>query len=195
MKTKPILVILSGNLCTGKSTLSNKFAQNDSFQILKSREVLKKIAPEDYVSKFQTVREGLINYALELDKHTNGSWIADNLHHEIFEKGKVILDCIRLISQLEALKRKFNDLVNIYHIHLKCSDNILSQRFSDRDENKRNNIEISETDFSEAKEHIIELQSSELESYANLVIETDNISKDDVYNKVVLYLKLNKIGD
>lgn len=190
MKTKPILIILSGSLCTGKSTLSNNLAEHNDFVIFKSREVLKKLAPAEFVSKHTTVREGLIDYALELDRQTNGSWIADNLPNEIIETGKVILDCIRLISQLEALRNKFNTTANIYHIHLKCSDNILSQRFSERDENKRENIVNSENDFSEAKEHIIEQQSAELEPYADLVISTDFATTDDVFSKVKSKIEL-----
>lgn len=185
MKSKPMLIILSGSLCTGKSTLSNNLAEHNDFVIFKSREVLKKIAPTEFISKHSTVREGLINYALDLDRLTNGSWIADNLPYEIIETGKVILDCIRLISQLEALLNKFNTTANIYHIHLKSSDNILSQRFSVRDENKRKNIVNSENDFSEAREHIIEQQSAELESYADLVINTDYITKIQVYETVI----------
>jgi adenylosuccinate synthase len=184
MITKPILIILSGYLCTGKSTLSYNLAEHNEFVIFKSREVLKKLAPEEFVSKHTTVREGLINYALELDKQTNGSWIADNLPYEVIERGKVILDCIRLKSQLNALRSKFNTTATIYHIHLKCSNNILSQRFAERDENKRKNVTTSEKDFSEAREHIIEQQSVELESYADLVISTDFATTDEVFLKV-----------
>lgn len=184
MATKPILIILSGSICTGKSTLSNNLAERNGFIVFKSKDVLKKLAPAEYVSKHETVREGLINYALELDKQTNGSWIADGLTFEIVETGKVIVDCIRLISQLEALKKKFNSIANIYHIHLKCSDNILSERFSARNENKRKNTINSETDFSKAKEHIIEQQSVKFELCADYLILTDFVTTDEVFIKV-----------
>lgn len=192
MKRKPVLILLSGNLCTGKSTLSDNLARHNGFIIFKSREVLRKLTPTEYISKYATEREGLINYALELDEQTMGSWVADNLSFETIKTGKVVLDCIRLVSQLKALKKKFNTAATIYHVHLKCSENGLMKRFSERDENKRENILISNIDFQQAKEHLIEQQSIELEPYADILISTDSITTDEVFFQVIAkFLKDN----
>ena len=185
MEQRNNFIVLSGNLCTGKTSLAKSLNELNNFKLFMTREILKKLAPPSFLSKYHTEREGLINYSIELDKNENGQWIADNISLKTVSNHNIIVDSIRLISQLRALDNKFKPISRFFHIHLKCTDEILSQRFAARNENKRENITNSIHDFYKAKEHIIELQSSELEVYADMVIITDMFSSADIYNQVI----------
>lgn len=184
MEKISILILLSGSLCTGKSTLSDNLVKHLGFETIKSRSILKLITPKDVLSQYETIREALITYAIELDEKTNGSWLANSIDLESIMNKLIVFDSIRLNSQLKAFKVRFSLTTQIIHIHLKCTDKVLQERFVGRNENNRNNDGLSEHDFLKAKEHILELQSSELEPYADRIIITNDFTPEQVFKEV-----------
>jgi adenylosuccinate synthase len=176
---KTTFLVLSGRICTGKSTLANLFKSKNDYEIIMTRDILKRLAPATFLSKFKTEREGLINYSLTLDREQDGKWIAENI---TLNNHNSVIDSVRLVSQLQALKYKFTSYTNMLHVYLKASDETLSRRFAARNENKRTDAACAILDFNNAKEHDVELKSNELEQYADIVLTTDLLSIEEAYN-------------
>lgn len=179
-----ILLLLSGSLCSGKSTLTQKLIVEGGANCVRSREILSALAPKDFLKRYETLREGLISYAQHLDEQTHGSWIAEQLHSDQLRDKFTVLDAIRLRSQFDCIREKFRGKLDVLHVHLKASDAILSRRFGERNENSREATQAVAKDYIESKEHLIEAKSAELESFADLVILTDELSPEEVYSKV-----------
>lgn len=124
----------------------------------------------------------------QLDKKTNGNWVVDGVLKKLGSVDQntnrlIVIDSIRIEPQLQALRRAFD--VKVIHVHLEAHDDELAKRYSRR-----------KGDFEEFPEYIrvrqnhTEKQVRSLSKIADVVIETDRCTPDDVLVRVTARLGL-----
>ncbi len=178
-----LIVLLSGRICTGKSTLANHLVKRYGFQRFSSRECLqrqKERAPVD--------RRGLQDFGDELDRKTRGAWLRDELGKEIRAVPQdvgVIVDSVRIQEQIDRFREGYRPL--IVHVHLDCSDRELARRYR-----KRGSQNVKElASFAETIENKTEASVRQLKIDADISIRTDYSTQDDVLVRVACLLGLH----
>jgi adenylosuccinate synthase len=178
-----LIVLLSGRIGTGKSTLANHLVKRYGFCRFSSRESLqrqKECAPTD--------RRGLQNLGDKLDKKTHGAWLRDDLEREIRAVPNdvcVIVDCVRVQDQIDRFRESYRPL--IVHVHLDCSDTELERRYKNR--RAKNVKELSS--FAETVKNKTEASVRKLKGDADIAIRTDHSTQEDVVVRVACHLGLH----
>src|SRR5258708_7032221 len=100
-----LIVLLSGRICTGKTTLANRLVDRYGFRRFSSREYLqrkRKRAPTD--------RRDMQNFGDELDRRTRGAWLRDGLEKDIRalpSDCSVIVDSVRIQKQIDRFRESY----------------------------------------------------------------------------------------
>ena len=175
------IVILSGQISSGKTTLSKGLSKHYGMKIFKTSEILKdKIGREK-----QIVRRILQEKGDKLDWETGGKWVLDELNSWIGQQKNVhgvIVDSARIKEQIVYLKDYF--WPHVAHIHLTAHKNELEHRFKSR----RNGILDKESEYSGIKQNQTESQIEELAKIADLVIDTKRSTERDVLTRAICYV-------
>src|SRR5260370_28934100 len=124
---KPRVVVISGRVGAGKSTLANKLRDHANAELIKSKELIQSLLPRTgrHRRAWQVAGQ-------KLDKTTGGRWLADALNERVMRGGAVPLvavDAVRIPSQIHFLRQSGWAVV---HVHLEASDTTLSARYSQR---------------------------------------------------------------
>lgn len=167
-----IILLLTGPIASGKSTLCNDLAANFRFKVLKTNKLLKERAAEKSESRGKLQQSGE-----DLDIQTKGAWVRDGLRRFIEplpEDARVIVDSCRILAQIDTIRDAFG--LRVFHIHLTAPDDVLKKRF-----NRRKKKSFKEAiSFEEAKKDPTESKVEELAIVADVVIDTERSLADDV---------------
>lgn len=186
MRNEKLIVLLSGEICTGKSKLCESLEQNFGFTILKSKEALKQIASE----RNKHLKEGRISLQRlgeSLDKETEGTWLRDFFQREILDNDRVVIDASRLLSQIDAFRQAYGH--RVFHIHLEASAAELQKRYlvrKDVDDTEEKLLAL----YAKVKADKTEKQVNTLEKKADIVINTERNKPADVFIRVCGFLKI-----
>lgn len=177
------IVALSGPICSGKSTLAKLLVEKNGAIKVKTNEILRDLKPNAKASRF-----GLQKLGDQLDKQTNGKWVADGVLRKLGPidhnaNQLIVIDAIRIEPQLLELRRAVDVLV--VHIHLEANDAALADRYSKRDG------DIQEfPNYEKARQNRTEKHVQSLANIADVVIETDRCTPDDILVRVTARLGL-----
>jgi adenylosuccinate synthase len=175
------IVLLSGPISVGKTTLADELCAHLNMDIFKTREVLER---EGIVNRFKN-RKSLQQAGEHLDKMTRGAWVRDELvkwlnsHPDI---RSVVVDSVRILDQINVIRRAFGP--KVIHVHLTAPIKDLERRFSKRIKVGR---EIKTT-YAKAHEDPTEKQVESLKSFADIVIDTKRCTAEDVLVRVSSHL-------
>src|SRR5437868_4878152 len=96
------IVLLSGKIASGKSTLSTGLQQSFGAHVVKTKEIIRRLA-----KNLPLERVSLQDYGEQLDRETGGQWVADavlsdvkNLPHDAL----LIVDAIRIVEQADRIR-------------------------------------------------------------------------------------------
>jgi adenylosuccinate synthase len=126
-------------------------------------------------------------YGNRLDKRTNGQWVCDALvrhQHEFVDGGPIVVDAVRILKQVEAIRKAFGD--RAYHIHLEAPVNVLAGRYAKR--SSPGFVELASYD--EVGKDSTERRIEELSHSADVVIDTSRCTPDDVLIRAASHLGL-----
>lgn len=124
------IVVLSGPIAVGKSTLAEGLAQHMNMHHLRTRQMLLAEAKSRGVT-LGLDRKDLQIYGQELDYLTSYGWLANRVSQQAMSGGNgVIVDSIRAVEQAAVL-RKWQDL-EVVHIHLEGDPDTLHTRYKKR---------------------------------------------------------------
>lgn len=169
------VVVLSGQIATGKSTLARNISDLFAGVHISTSSLLKKALEQRGV--VTTDRVLFQSEGESLDRDTNGSWVAEVIPTPT-PGSVVVVDSIRVAEQVASLRSKFGP-GRVFHIHLIANDDDLKARFENRGE-------IASYEVS--KSHHIEAQVDSLSPLADLVCDTSRLTPDDILYMVAGYL-------
>jgi len=174
---KPRIIVLSGSVCSGKSTLAALICKKADAKLAKTKTMLAEISGKNITSRSVLQRTGTA-----IEKNSNGRWIAEHVSHLLYSDqnlGLVVIDSAHTKEQVQSLR---NGLWSVTHVHLEASDDVLDTR-SDYDSLSSHAKKV------EIKSRRSISSSKELSSVADVVIQTDRCNADDVYARVIARLE------
>jgi adenylate kinase family enzyme len=174
------LIVLSGPVCAGKTTLAIQLAALGA-QHLEVRALLRAQASIPLES-----REALQQFGASLEAETQGRWVADSVTTAAAE-GTTILDAARTAAQVEACRRL--QIPRIIVVHLSASRDERARRYGAR--------KTGDPADSGGVDHFASIASDEIEtnaealrSVAELVVDTTDVDPMSVFRTVATYVGL-----
>jgi adenylosuccinate synthase len=178
------IVLLSGRVSTGKTTLSTGLVKWFGAHVLKT----KKLIAEAAGKKLEAERGAHQRYGQLLDRKTDGEWVARSLTR--FVEGLdgnavIVVDAVRIIEQVRAIRRAYGGIV--FHIHLDAEPEALIKRYK-RKQRSKGFKEFSS--YAELSSNRTEKHVQSLASEADAVIKTDRCTENDVVMRAAAHLRL-----
>lgn len=178
-----LIVVVSGPVAGGKSALARALAKRFDGVRFSTRELLTPHLGTDETA----TRQALQRIGADLDERTDGRWVADQLSRPIFDAPSrlVIVDSVRLASQIEGLRQSFGSEVR--HVHVAASRTTCASRYEERRE--RSEVEEADT-YADVMADPTEANVDRLEAMADIAVDTDRDGPDDVVIRVAAQLGL-----
>lgn len=159
----PLVMVLSGAVGGGKSTLAEAVGQAVSALRISTRKLI--IERTGVPSE----REALQQAGDDLDRQTDCQWVADEVALESAESDAdvIIVDAVRRTEQVEHLRRRFKD---VRHVHVTASPEQLLSRHLSR------NGEVDEpVSYEQVRKNATEQGVERLAAIADVVIDTGRL--------------------
>lgn len=167
----PRIVALAGPVCAGKTTLANTLAKRFDAQVLAAREVIMK------ASSGGGDRRALQRAGRALEQRTQGRWLAEAAADLGAEN--LVVDAARTPDQARALLETARKAVLVY---LAASEETCRRRYAERVDPADLGV-----DFDRMVAGELPLQP-ELRALADLVIDTDRVSVEEVADSAAHFL-------
>jgi adenylosuccinate synthase len=175
------IVLLSGPIGSGKTTLCRQLEERFGLVALKTKEYIR-----DQRKRLRLERAALQRYGDKLDRQTKGAWVRDalvRLVNALDEEKSVIVDAVRIEPQIEAIRQAYGP--RVFHIHLHATDAVLERRYHER------KADIKElTTYSDVKKNKTEREVTRLAEIADVVIDTERCTEHDVLVRASSHLGL-----
>jgi adenylosuccinate synthase len=186
MRKGKLIVLLSGEIGVGKSSLCENLKQRFGFATLKSKEALRQIGLENQ-HRIKEGRGGLQKFGENLDKETSGSWLRDFFQKDILQYNAVVVDAVRILEQIDSFRQAYGQ--SVIHIHLMSSPEELQKRFVKRNEISSSEEKLIEL-YKKVKNDRTEKQVPSLLGKADLVINSERSKEEDVLIRAAGFLKI-----
>ncbi|MFC7530126.1 adenylosuccinate synthetase [Actinoplanes sp. GCM10030250] len=191
MKSPLRIIVVSGQVGAGKSTLAEALERRFQARRLSTKDALRNLAA-DTARQLPNERRALQDFGAELDERTAGRWVADatvELLGEYPAAELVIIDAVRLHSQVERLREAFTSAVT--HVHVYAPDDELARRYQERG----NSSGITELkSYDEVKAHATEANVHKLKAEADIAVDSQRCVPEDVLTRVAAALGLYGSG-
>lgn len=176
---RPIILVLSGSIAVGKSTLTAGLMKRFDFFDVSSSMLMRQLLP----SSSARTREELQQCGEELDKATNGAWLAKALER-VSPVGnmRTVVDCVRTADQIAHIRKQYGSCV--VHVHLAAPTEKLEQRYLKRAP------EPYSGSYGVFAKNTTEAGVPSLAHIADVVVDTTNCAPDDVLVRVAGHLGL-----
>lgn len=183
----PRIVVLSGPVGAGKSTLGRNLADEFGLAYVRTQDLMRDVADERGVT-LEAERRAMQEFGEKLDVETGGGWVADQIAALVagarVAGGLVVVDAVRVIGQIDALRSAFPSKVT--HIHVHAPALVLASRYAARDDSGL--VELSS--YEEVAKNATEANVSTLAEDADVSIDTSRSSARDVLARAVAALGL-----
>ena len=176
----PKLVLLSGPICSGKSTLAKSLAEKFGFERLKTTRF---VIGRKRGGK--TGRRALQLYGQKLDSMYGGMWLAEDVGQIVRSmESNVIVDSVRTKDQVEALRNAYGR--KVVHVHLHAPLEVLTERYANK-----GSIQTGELkSYAETQKNRTEKNVGKLGAISDISINTNRCSVEDVFERVASLLGL-----
>ena len=166
------VVLLSGPIASGKTTLARLLADRFGFCVVSTRELLLRHVGED--------RWSLQAAGASMDDSTGGRWVSDGLvrlRRQSSAEVSFVVDSVRTLDQIWWVRDAFGS--SVQHVHLTAAVKVLSDRYGSRSEGYR---------YQDVSDHSVEQGVNLLEASAGLVLDTGSLTPELVLEMVVDHL-------
>ncbi len=177
------LVVLSGPVAAGKTELAQQLHDRYRAHVLRTSDLLR-----EYVGARQADRRALQLAGQRLDRETGGRWVIDALIRrcaDVDDDTVVVVDSVRIQDQINAIRTAFGR--RVVHLHLTASEETLSGRYEKRKAEGRPGELAS---YKELRSNRTERLVPRLARDADIVIDTDRNSPDDILVRAATHLRL-----
>jgi len=184
-----LIVLISGNVSAGKTTLSDGLRRQYNASRVKTKEALQDLALKKLKTELPSERKALQEFGSQLDKETRGEWVLGALKKHIndakvADDDVVVVDAVRILDQIKAIRRSYQFAVK--HIHLEAPPTALARRYK-----TRGNTSVRELPtYAEVGRNLTESRVADLRGSADFVVDTERCTPDDVLVRVATYLGL-----
>lgn len=184
-----LIVLISGSVSSGKSTLSEGLQKQYEATCVKTKDVLRDLALKKLKRGLPPERRALQEFGTQLDDETKGEWVLTALKTHIgqaqgVEHGIVIVDAVRILPQIKAIRRAYHFAVK--HVHLEASATALAKRYRSR----RDPAVKELPSYSQVEQDPTESRVKSLRDSADFVVDTERCTPDDVLVRVATFLDL-----
>ena len=186
------IVLLSGSVASGKTALWQQLMKSfpaERIHVLRTKNVMRELAPKKLGRELPAERRAMQDFGDQLDRETSGQWVRDALTSLINEYVSseaspiFVVDAVRILRQVKAIREAYGYSVN--HIHLKAPEHELAARY------KRRSGDLRELkSFRDLVKNPTEAAVNELEKSADIVVDTQACTPDDVLVKTATHLGL-----
>lgn len=179
------VVVLSGPVASGKSTLAQSLVDRFHFVRVRTHELIRTLKPEVPLE-----RKPLQDAGEALDRDTGGTWLSRGLEARLAQEAEgvsVVVDSVRIKGQIDAVRDAYGPIVT--HVHLTASVEDLAERYRTR------RSDLGEfPSYDAVRADPTEAQVESLHSFADVVIDTVRSSPEDVFARVASRLRLYGAG-
>lgn len=191
MAQRKIILLLSGEIASGKTTLAQSLNGAFDFNMFKTRAAIKELGKKQLKGK-PPERDFLQKFGTSLDKKDDGKWVLDYFQNDFnfsFDSSPyAVVDAVRMGGQVTHFRKAYSYVV--VHIHLTASAACLQKRFLERDEVAHLSRKAALDKYHDAKADLTESRVHHLAKEADLTINTELCSKDDVFYRAASFLRL-----
>ena len=176
-----LVVILSGPVNAGRTTLAEGLARRFGAEVLRTHHILRARFPRRSATRRSLQRAGQ-----ELDRETDGRWVADALVEAAAGApldALIVLDSVKIHGQIEAIRRAFGPKVR--HIHLTAPVETLARRH----EGRRTRPGEPEQ-YAEVQRNATERKVDRVAAEADVVVDTDRTTAEGVLARAAAQLGL-----
>ena len=177
------IILLSGPVASGKSTLSRFLEHQFGMTVLQTRELITRSLDQD-----RAVHRGdLQSEGERLDRETGGAWVRDGLKRVldgVTVENAAVVDAVRTLDQVRILRDTYGSAVS--HIHLTASDQTLSSRYQAR---SFGSDKSGLSAYSYMRQNETESMVDSLSAVANIVIDTDVNDKAETFHIACVFLR------
>jgi adenylosuccinate synthase len=180
------IVLLSGSVSAGKSTLSEQLHGQFDFYELKTKLLIKQLARKKLGKELLADRRTMQLFGERLDKESDGKWVLDALKKVVRKapSQSVIVDSVRILKQIRSIRQAYG--FTVVHIHLTAPEEILSARYLKRRVTGFRELKS----YSEVERNPTEARVDELRDAADVVIDTAQCTHADVLVRAATHLGL-----
>lgn len=184
-----LIVLISGNVGVGKTTLSDGLRERYGATIVKTKEILKTLAAKRVKAGLPAERRALQEFGERIDVDTKGEWVLNALKKHIAEtrmaqEAVVVVDAVRILPQIKAIRRAYQFAVK--HVHLEAPPATLAKRYK-----SRTNVGVKELPtYSDVGQNPTESGVGELRQSADFVVDTERCTPEDILVRTATYLGL-----
>lgn len=176
------IVVVSGRVASGKSSLAKQLCSQFRGKRYSTHTMLVKRLGGDEAGRRKLQEEGE-----RLDKRTRGSWVRDDLSRDIYsleDYTLAVVDSARIIGQINYLRESFGR--RVIHIHTTASEKTIRSRYTARRKERKGEL----PSYSEVIKDPTEAQVESLADHADLLIDTDRCTPQDVLVRAARALSL-----
>lgn len=176
------IVLLSGPVCAGKSTLAKLLAQRYGTIHIRTQDFLRAID-----STVENSRDALQELGEKLDRKTKGAWVRDSLVTSMGTDGLTVtrvLDAVRIASQVNAIRQSYGR--RVIHIHLTAPLEELTKRYRSRTTSAMKEL----GSYKRVRENLTEAAVEELAEIADIVIDSKRCREEDVLVRAASHIGL-----
>lgn len=180
------VIVLTGPVVGGKTSLAQLLHDRFGFRIVKTRELITSARPH-----LKNERKALQRAGDRLDRETDGRWVADQLARETMDlapEATVIVNSARIQEQIDGIRRAFGR--QTVHIHVTAPDHVLEARYIAR----HGSVEELPT-YAEVRQNRTERRVERLAATADIVIDSALCTREDVFVRAASALHLYGGGD
>ncbi|WP_144289878.1 AAA family ATPase [Ideonella sp. A 288] len=168
---KRVILLLSGPIAVGKSTLGKLLVDGHDFRAIRSGRFLQELARSAGLEVCRTVLQQIGD---DLDQRTDYSWLIDDVAIPQIkgfpEYNFWLLDSVRKQRQIEHFRSRFDN--DVLHVHLTAPERVLRARYEAR--LAAGSEYEGGTPYDVAIAHPNEVASRALVAVADVVVETTN---------------------
>jgi adenylosuccinate synthase len=185
------IVLVSGSVASGKSTLVERLRRHFDVHVVKTKHVIRQIAAKKLDRELEAERRAMQKFGDRLDRETKGQWVRDALRRTLSQLGPnerdavAVVDAVRIPLQIARIRESYGHVV--VHIHLRAPEGVLEARYKERDSGLKELASLSA--LSEGNK--TEARINNLERIADIVIDTERSSRDDVLVRAAAALGLH----
>ncbi len=175
------VVLLSGPIASGKTTLAQALVDEHGFKPVKTRHLIQSM------KDVRTERGALQRAGDVLDRRTKGEWIAEAVAKQIQnlrEDDSIVIDAVRIKHQIDAIRRAFG--AHVVHIHLSAPGQVLRTRYEDGGGRLLEEL----GSYADVRKNKTERQVDSLADFADIVVDTERNTETDVLVRVASRLGL-----